>query len=225
MRRVLVIGCPGAGKSTFARRLRDATGLPLYYLDMLWHKPDRTTITREEFDIRLQMILEQDEWIIDGNFARTLPIRLAYCDTVFFLDFPTGVCLEGVERRIGIKHEDMPWVEHEFDEEFRRYIIGFPTRRRPQMIAALDEAAAHHDVRIRTFTSREELTQTLADIPSGFETGDGKSMVGASIMLPLCGILGVITNEPGGGNGRCGRPRGWEHSAPVRWRKMATGES
>lgn len=61
MRRVLVIGCPGAGKSTFARRLRDATGLPLYYLDMLWHKPDRTTITREEFDIRLQMILEQDE--------------------------------------------------------------------------------------------------------------------------------------------------------------------
>ena len=121
MRRVLVIGCPGAGKSTFARRLRDATGLPLYYLDMLWHKPDRTTITREEFDIRLQMILEQDEWIIDGNFARTLPMRLAYCDTVFFLDFPTGVCLEGVERRIGIKHEDMPWVEHEFDEEFRRY--------------------------------------------------------------------------------------------------------
>ena len=174
MRRVLVIGCPGAGKSTFARRLRDATRLPLYYLDMLWHKPDRTTITREEFDIRLQMILEQDEWIIDGNFARTLPMRLAYCDTVFFLDFPTGVCLEGVERRIGIKHEDMPWVEHEFDEEFRRYIIGFPTRRRPQMIAALDEAAARRDVRIRTFTSREELTQTLADIPSGFETGDGK---------------------------------------------------
>lgn len=87
---------------------------------------------------------------------------------------PTGVCLEGVERRIGIKHEDMPWVEHEFDEEFRRYIIGFPTRRRPQMIAALDEAAARRDVRIRTFTSREELTQTLADIPSGFETGDGK---------------------------------------------------
>ena len=165
---------PGAGKSTFARWLRDATGLPLYYLDMLLHKPDRTTITREEFDIRLQMILEQDEWIIDGNFARTLPMRLAYCDTVFFLDFPTGVCLEGVERRIGIKHEDMPWVEHEFDEEFRRYIIGFPTRRRPQMIAALDETAARRDVRIRTFTSREELTQTLADIPSGFETGDGK---------------------------------------------------
>lgn len=117
MRRVLVIGCPGAGKSTFARRLRDATGLPLHYLDMLWHNPDRTTVTRAEFDERLQRILEEDAWILDGNFARTLPKRLEYCDTVFFLNFPTDVCLEGVEGRSGMKREDMPWVEHEFDEE------------------------------------------------------------------------------------------------------------
>ncbi len=164
MRRVLVIGCPGAGKSTFSRRLRDATGLPLYYLDMLWHKPDRTTVTREEFDIRLQMILEQDEWIIDGNFARTLPMRLAYCDTVFFLDFPTSVCLEGIERRIGTKHEDMPWVEHEFDEEFRKYIIGFPAERRPQMVAALEDAAARRDVRIHTLHARAELETELGNM-------------------------------------------------------------
>lgn len=167
MRRVLVIGCPGAGKSTFARRLSDATGLPLHYLDMLWHKPDRTTVTREEFDARLQTILEQDTWIIDGNFARTLPKRLEYCDTVFFLDFPTDVCLEGVNHRIGTKREDMPWIEQEFDEEFRQYIIDFPAERRPQMIAALDDAAAHRDVRIHTFTSREELAQALACIVYG----------------------------------------------------------
>lgn len=89
MKRVLVIGCPGAGKSTFASRLRDVTGLSLYYLDMMWHKPDRTTVTREQFDARLQSILKRDAWIIDGNYARTLPQRLEYCDTVFFLDFPT----------------------------------------------------------------------------------------------------------------------------------------
>lgn len=53
MRRVLVVGCPGSGKSTFARRLCDATGLSLHYLDMLWHKPDMTTVTRDEFDMRL----------------------------------------------------------------------------------------------------------------------------------------------------------------------------
>ncbi|PKU91542.1 adenylate kinase [Bifidobacterium pseudolongum subsp. globosum] len=164
MRRVLVIGCPGAGKSTFARRLRDATGLPLYYLDMLWHKPDRTTITREEFDARLQTILKGDAWIIDGNFARTLPKRLEYCDTVFFLDFPTDVCLEGVEERIGATREDMPWVGHEFDEGFRQYIIDFPTERRPQMVAALEDAAARRDVCVRTLHARAELETELGDM-------------------------------------------------------------
>ena len=50
MKRILVIGCPGAGKSTFARALRDRTALPLWYLDQIWHRPDRTTVRREEFD-------------------------------------------------------------------------------------------------------------------------------------------------------------------------------
>lgn len=60
MEKVIVIGCPGAGKSTFARQLREKTGLPLYYLDMLWHKPDRTNVSEEEFDVCLQKILEQE---------------------------------------------------------------------------------------------------------------------------------------------------------------------
>ena len=57
MKKVIVIGCCGAGKSTFARKLRDLTGLPLHYLDMIWHKPDRTNVSREEFDAALQNIL------------------------------------------------------------------------------------------------------------------------------------------------------------------------
>ena len=70
MKKVLILGCPGAGKSTFARKLRDKTGLPLYYLDMIWHKPDRTTITKQEFDAKLSEIIKQEEWIIDGNYGR-----------------------------------------------------------------------------------------------------------------------------------------------------------
>ena len=59
MKKVLILGCPGAGKNTFARKLRDKTGLPLYYLDMIWHKPDRTTITKQEFDAKLSEIIKQ----------------------------------------------------------------------------------------------------------------------------------------------------------------------
>ena len=71
MKRVIVIGSPGAGKSTFARKLKDKTGLPLYYLDRIFHKPDGTTFTRKEFDQKLQTIMQTDRWIIDGNYQRT----------------------------------------------------------------------------------------------------------------------------------------------------------
>lgn len=63
--KILIIGCPGSGKSTFARKLRDQRQLPLYYLDQIWHKPDQTNISKEEF-IQLQKeMIKQEEWIIE----------------------------------------------------------------------------------------------------------------------------------------------------------------
>ena len=129
MDRIIIIGSPGAGKSCFARKLRDMTGLPLYYLDQVYHKPDRTTVTREEFDRKLLEIMQTDNWIIDGNYQRTLPIRFEACTDVFFLDYPLEQCLEGAALRIGIKREDLPWIEEEFDPEFRQYILPEIMRR------------------------------------------------------------------------------------------------
>lgn len=152
MQKVLVIGCPGAGKSTFARRLRDATGLPLYYLDRLWHKPDRTHITREEFDRVLAEWLARPAWILDGDYSRTLPQRLEACDTVFFLDFPLEVCLAGVENRRGAQRPDMPWVEEELDAEFLQYILDFGQAQLPAIRAMLEPYRGRRQ--ILTFRSR-----------------------------------------------------------------------
>ena len=152
--RVLVIGCPGAGKSSFARALRDRSGLPLYYLDILFHRPDRTTATREEFDAALREIVARPRWIIDGNYQRTLPLRFAACDTVYYFDLPVELCLEGARARIGQKREDMPWVEREMDPEFTQYILDFPRDQRPAIEAL---AAQYRDSRrIIRFRSREE---------------------------------------------------------------------
>ena len=153
MKKVIVIGNPGAGKSTFSRKLREKTGLPLFYLDMLWHKPDKTNVSRE-FDEKLKEILQQESWIIDGNYLRTLRLRLEACDTVFFLDYPLEVCLEGAKSRIGKEREDMPWQETELDEEFRQYIIAFPKEQLPEMYQILEEYAGKIDA--ITFHSREE---------------------------------------------------------------------
>lgn len=160
--KVIVIGSPGAGKSTFARKLRDVTGLPLYYLDMLWHRPDRTTISREEFDAKLKDILMRDKWIIDGNFNRTLKMRLKYCDTVFLLDFPVEVCLSGVESRVGQVREDMPWIENEFDGEFKQFIIDFPKERLPRIYELIERYRT--DKRVVIFKSREEAEDYLKGI-------------------------------------------------------------
>ncbi len=155
--KVIVIGCPGAGKSTFSRKLNNETGLPLYYLDMLWHKPNKTTISRSEFDCRLKDILAKDKWIIDGNYTRTLAMRLQACDTVFLLDLPVGVCLAAAEDRVGKPREDMPWVETEFDLEFKQWILNFPQDELPFIYKQISLFQAGKNITI--FHSRDEIQQ------------------------------------------------------------------
>lgn len=159
MERVIVIGCPGAGKSTFARALRDLSGLPLYYLDQIWHRPDGTNISRPEFDSQLEHILKQQRWILDGNYLRTLERRLSYCDTVFLLDLPLQVCLDGAESRIGLPREDLPWVEQSFDPEFRQWIEAFPSEQLPQIYSMLETHGGGKTIFI--FRSREETARYL----------------------------------------------------------------
>ena len=139
MQKVIVIGCPGSGKTTFAQRLSQRVDLPLYYLDAIWHKSDKTHIPREEFDARMREILATDAWIIDGNYSRTIESRIAACDTVFLFDLPTEVCLEGVISRIGKERCEMPWVETELDQEFKEQIENFPIKELPITYALLEK--------------------------------------------------------------------------------------
>ena len=133
MLKINIIGSECSVKSTFARKLRNITKLPLYYLDMIWHKPDKTNISKEEFDIQLNKILKKDRWIIDGNYKRTLETRLKECDTVFLMDYPVEVCLLGAQSRIGKRREDLPWIESSLDEDFKQFIIDFPKKQLPSI--------------------------------------------------------------------------------------------
>ena len=153
MKRVIVIGCPGSGKSTFARALAEQTGLPLRYLDMMYWNPDRTTVPKEVFRERLAAALREDAWIIDGNYASTMELRLAACDTVFFLDYPLETCIEGVRQRKGKARPDMPWVEYGEDAEFISFIERYRTESRPQVMELLSR---YPEKNVVIFRSREE---------------------------------------------------------------------
>ena len=159
MKKVIVIGCPGSGKTTFAEKLRDKTGLPLYYLDAIWHKSDRTHISREEFDARMAEILPLGEWIIDGNYSRTIERRITECDTVFLFDLPTEVCLEGAISRIGKERYEMPWIETELDAQFKKEIEDFPAKNLPAIYQLIEKYRDGRAVVI--FRSREQADEFL----------------------------------------------------------------
>ena len=162
MQKVIVIGCPGSGKTTFAKKLKEKIDLPLFYLDAIWHKPDKTHIPREEYDARLAEILALDAWIIDGNYGRTLEGRLAACDTVFLFDLPTEDCLAGAISRIGKKRDEMPWSETELDPEFKQQIEEFPTKELPTIYALLEK---YSDKSVFIFKSRQEADDFLHCLP------------------------------------------------------------
>jgi adenylate kinase family enzyme len=142
MRRVLVIGSGGAGKSTFAARLGERTGLPVLHLDALYWRAGWRETPREEWTARVDELLAGDAWIMDGNYGGTLERRLAVCDTVVFLDFPRALCLwRAVKRRAVFRGRSRPDMAEGCPErltwEFARWIWTYPRERRPGVLKRL----------------------------------------------------------------------------------------
>ena len=162
MKRIIVIGCPGSGKTTFSKKLAERCGLPLFHLDAIWHKPDKTHIPREEFDMRLGEIIKLPEWIIDGNYSRTLERRIAMADGVFLFDLPIEDCLAGAMARLGEKRCDMPFVDTELDPAFEREILDFPKKNLPTIYKMLEKYKDGREIVI--FKSRKEADMYILEI-------------------------------------------------------------
>ena len=153
LKKIIVIGCPGSGKSTVSRALHNKTGIPLYHLDMMYWNADKTTVEKCVFLERLSAVLEKDEWIIDGNYGSTMELRMAACDTMFFLDYPLDVCLDGIKERHGKPRSDMPWIETEEDAEFIEFIKNYNEQQKPKVLELLEK---YRDKNIIVFKSREQ---------------------------------------------------------------------
>ena len=162
MQKVIVIGCPGSGKTTFVEKLNNITGLPLYHLDAIWHKPDKTHISREDFDKSISEIFNTSEWIIDGNYSRTIEMRLRQCDTVFLFDLPTEVCIKGATERLGKDRYDLPWIEKELSSSFRQSIEEFPRNSLPRIYELIEKY--NNGKQVIVFRSREEADDCIKSV-------------------------------------------------------------
>ena len=167
MKKVIVIGCPGSGKSVFSRQLHAITGLPLYPLDLIRWRADKTFLPKEQMVEEVRKIVATDEWIIDGNYGATMELRMAFCDTIIFLDYPTEVCYGGIMARRGTARPDMPWVEpvDEVDPEFVDSVLQYNAVNRPIVLERIQKYVDGREVYV--FQGREEAAVFLDSIQTG----------------------------------------------------------
>ena len=169
MRRVLVIGSGGAGKSTFAARLAEHTGLPLIHLDSLYWSPGWVEPPKAAWVEIVEQLVAGDEWIMDGNYGGTLNQRLAACDTVFFLDLPRIVCLwRVIVRRIRFRRRTRPDMTSGCPErltwKFLRWIWSYPLQRRAKVLSRL--SGLRPDQRAVVLQSAAEVEDFFRSLPA-----------------------------------------------------------
>ena len=168
MPRIVVLGCSGAGKSTFARALSKVTGLPHISLDAMFWNPGWVESDRFEFRSRLAPILASENWILDGNYIGALDgAQMPRATHVFLFDLPRWLCLAGVVRRVvggygRVRPEMAPGCPERLDFTFLRYIWNFRTAQLPKLLVAIH--ALRPDQRMEVFHARQDANEALARI-------------------------------------------------------------
>lgn len=143
MKRVMILGCCGAGKSTFAKKLNEKLHLELIHLDQHYWKPNWVETEKKEWEGKVKKLSAKDKWIIDGNYSGTMDIRLERADTVFYLDISTIKCFVRVLKRIrkykGKTRPDMPeGCNERYDFDFLHYVLIFNLTRRKKILRKIN---------------------------------------------------------------------------------------
>ena len=166
MERILIIGCGGAGKSTLARQLGKRTGLPVVHLDQLFWHPGWVESTKDEIDAKIMEELGKPRWIMDGNYNRTLPMRLEKCDAVIYLDFSRVACMFGVLKRIlttyGTVRPDMAeGCPERFDLDFLKWVWNFNKSKREKYYRLLNETDGIEKIVLKNRRAVKRFLQSL----------------------------------------------------------------
>lgn len=166
MQRVMIIGSPGSGKTTLAGIMAEKLGLPLVHLDRLGWQSGWVFRPREEFDALVVEETAKEQWIIDGNYGRTIDLRMKRADTVIMLDYPTGMCLFRVLKRfvlnIGRTRPDMTeGCPERIDMEFLIYVCSFRRKNRQKLLNKLKAAENVNVIIIRNKREYSKFLLTL----------------------------------------------------------------
>lgn len=167
-KKILVIGCPGSGKSYFSEKISEAINIPTIHLDTIYWKPNWVKMENEEFDKLIINQMEKESWILDGNYNRTLKLRMSYCDLIIFLDMSTEVCLNSYLERLNIPfslRDDLTKGCHEtYDEDFVNYIKNFNNDSKDSNRNKIIDILSNSKKSSIILSSRDEVNQLLDNI-------------------------------------------------------------
>ena len=151
MRKIMIIGCCGAGKSTLARQIHDITNIRLVHLDQYFWQPNWVETQTTEWEKIVSRLSDLPSWIMDGNYGGTMDIRLNKADVIIFLDRPTWLCLYRVIKRVlryhGKTRPDMKeGCEERFSWTFLKYVYHYNRTRKPKILEKLNHYRAEKEV-------------------------------------------------------------------------------
>lgn len=167
MKKILIIGSGGSGKTTLANRLGDKTGIEVIHLDALYWRPNWVRTEEAQWQKTISELITGDSWIMDGNYSRTMEMRVAASDTVIFLDLPRTVCLWRISKRVlrhyGKNRPDVaPGCNETFDLEFVSWIWNYPKRTKPKVVSLLNKF--QNEIKVITLNSVKEVERFVKDL-------------------------------------------------------------
>ena len=150
-KRILVIGCCGAGKSTLSKKLQSKLNLPIIHLDQYYWKENWLESEIQEWNKTVEELSDNPTWIMDGNYASSFDIRFPLAETIIFLNYSTINCFWRVIKRIikyyGRVRPDMPnGCKERFDLDFLKYVLTFNSKNKAKIYARLEKAKSTKNV-------------------------------------------------------------------------------